>query len=86
MSYGLQHTQAECTQLFVRATRRKFPEFLQFFCAMLAQHLRNLDAERMLFQNRTHFRFGQLQKRFVTCGVLAGRMHALFCARGAPEY
>ena len=49
MPYGFQRTQAECTQLFVRAARRTFSEFLQFFCAILAQHLRNLDAERVIF-------------------------------------
>ena len=49
MSYGFQHTRAECKQLFVRATRRKFPKIFQFFCAILAQHLRNLDAERVIF-------------------------------------
>ena len=49
MPYGFQRTQAECAQLFVRAARRTFSEFLQFSCAILAQYLRNLDADRVIF-------------------------------------
>ena len=73
-------------QLFVRAARRKFSEILQFFCAILAQRLRDLDAERALFRIGTHFQLGQLQQRFATCAALAGRVHAVFCARGVPEF
>ena len=71
-------------QLFVRAARRKFSEILQFFCAILALRLRDLDAERALFRIGTHFQLGQLQQRFATCAALAGRVHAVFCARGVP--
>ena len=73
-------------QLFVRAVRRKFSEFLQFFCAILAQRLRDLDAERALFRIGTLIQLGQLQQRFETCEALAGRVHAVFCARGVPEF
>ena len=76
-------------KLFVRAARRKFSKVLQFLCAILAQRLRDLDAERALFRIGTHFQLGQLQQRFVTCAALAGRVHAVFsmCARraGIPE-
>ena len=58
------HRHAECMQFFVRAARRKFSEILQFFRAKLAQHLRDLDAKRELFQNVTHCRLVQLQRRF----------------------
>ena len=79
-----QRTKAEFMQLFVRAARRKFSEILQFFCAILAQRLRDLDAERALFRIGTHFQLGQLQQRFATCAALAGRVHAVFwCARRA---
>ena len=86
MSCEFQRTKAECTQLFVRAARRKFSEILQFFCAILAQRLRDLDAERALFRIGTHFQLGQLQQRFATCAALAGRVHAVFCARDVPEF
>ena len=86
MSCEFQRTKAECMQLFVRAARRKFSEILQFFCAILAQRLRDLDAERALFRIGTHFQLGQLQQRFATCAALAGRVHAVFCARGVPEF
>ena len=86
MSCEFQRTKAECMQLFVRAARRTFSEILQFFCAILAQRLRDLDAERALFRIGTHFQLGQLQQRFATCAALAGRVHAVFCARGVPEF
>ena len=86
MSCELQRTQAECMKLFVRAARRIFSEILQFFRAILAQHLRDLDAERALFRNGTHCRFGQLQPTF--CSMRSGCWPNArsFCARGAPEF
>ena len=38
----------DCMQLFVRVARREFAEILQFFRAISAQHLRELDAKRAL--------------------------------------
>ena len=64
MSCELQRTQAECMQFCVRAARRIFSEILQFFRAKMAQHLRDLDAKREIFQNVTHCRLVQLQRRF----------------------
>ena len=88
MSRELQPTQAECMQFFVRAARRKFSEILQFFRAILAQHLRDLDAKRALFRKGTHFRLVELQRRFFEYvqRSLAGGTQFL-CARraGFPE-
>ena len=64
MSCELQRTQAECMQFFVRAARRIFSKNFHFFRAILAQHLRDLDAKRELFRNGTRFLLGQLQRRF----------------------
>ena len=86
MSCEFQRTKAECMHFFVRAARRNFSEILQFFCTILAQRLRDLDAERAPFRIGTHFQLGQLQQRFATCAALAGRVHAVFCARGVPEF
>ena len=55
MPCEFQRTKAECMQLFVRAARRKFSKSLQFFCAILAQRVRDLDAERALFRIRIAF-------------------------------
>ena len=90
MSCELQRTQAECMKLFVRAARRIFSGILQFFRAILAQHFKCvisiLDAERALFRNGTHCRFGQLQPTF--CSMRSGCWPNArsFCARGAPEF
>ena len=86
MPCELQRTQAECMQFFVRAARRIFSKNLHFFRAILAQHLRDLDAERAPFRYGTHCRLGRLQRSFAVCAAVAGRMHAVFCARGAPDF
>ena len=65
-------------KLFVRAARRIFSEILQFFRAILAQHLRDLDAERAPFRYGTHCRLDRLQRSFAACAAVAGRMHAVF--------
>ena len=88
MQCELQRRQAECVQVFVRAARRKFSEILQFFRAKLAQHLRDLDAKRELFQNVTHCRLVQLQRRFFEYAQrsLAGCMQFLRARpAGIPE-
>ena len=88
MSCELQRTQAECMKLFVRAARRIFSEILQFFRAILAQHLRDLDAKRELFRNGTRFLLGQLQRRFFDYAQrsLAGCTQVLRARRaGFPE-
>ena len=75
-------------QFFVRAARRKFSEILQFFRAILAQHLRDLDAKRELCRNETHFRLGQFQQRFFDYAQrsLAGCTQVLRARRaGFPE-
>ena len=64
MSCELQRTHAECMKFFVRAARRIFSEILHFFRAILAEQLRDFDAERALFRNGTQCRFGQLQPMF----------------------
>ena len=86
MSCELQRTKAECMQFFVRAARRIFSNNLHFFRAILAQHLRDLDAERAPFRYGTHCRLDRLQRSFAACAAVAGRMHAVFSARGAPDF
>ena len=72
----------------MRVARRKFSKIFAIFRAILAQHLRALDAKRALFQCRTHFRLGELQRRFFEYvqRSLAGCTQIL-CARRAevPE-
>ena len=88
MSCELQRTQAECMKLFVRAARRIFSEILQFFRAILAQHLRDLDAERALFSE-----WNALSIRTTSADVLQHAQRLLaectqfLCARraGFPE-
>ena len=85
MSCELQRTGTpSACNLFVRAARRKKSEILQFFRAKLAQHLRDLDAKREIFQNVTHCRLVQLQRRFFEYAQrsLAGFTQRL-CARRA---
>ena len=73
-----QRTLAECTQ-FLCAGRAGFPEILQNFRAVFAQHLRHLDAAlaRYLASERT-----PTLKRAAAklCGLRnhAGRVHATF--------
>ena len=75
-------------QFFVRVARRIFFKNFAIFRAILAQHLRALDAKRALFRNGTHFRLGELQRRFFEYvqRSLAGCTQIL-CARRAeiPE-
>ena len=40
--------------------------------------MRDLDAERAPFRIGTHFRLGQLQRSFLACVALTGRVHAIF--------
>ena len=88
MQCEFQRTKAECMQLFERAARRKFLEILQFFRAILAQHLRDLDAERAPFRYGTNLRPDQLQQRFFDYAQrsLAGCTQVLRARRaGFPE-
>ena len=86
MSCGFKHTQDYCTQLLVRATRRKFPKILQFFCAILAQPLRDLDAERAPFRIGTHFRLGSTSATFFSMRSARWPSARNLCSRGAPDF
>ena len=72
---------------FLRAACRKFSETLQFFRASWAQKLCVPDAGRLFF-------FGSdcnadsvnAQRRCEVCTAHDRRVHAIFCARGVPDF
>ena len=89
MSCELQRTGTPRACIFLCARRaEKFQKFCNFYGAILAQQLRDLDAKRALFRNGTQRRLGELQRRFFEYAQrsLAG-FEQFLCARraGNPE-
>ena len=82
-----QRTLAECTQILC-ARRAGLPEILQFFRAILAQIIMVCvisTPDARLFGCQRKHDFVKTFQDIRRVAAHAGRVHAIFCARGAPK-